>query len=65
VAIFNKGGKVKSNKEVSANKMCEIIAQSVGWIGEARRISNSSPLGYPPHNNHYFNACAWLKADRA
>jgi len=27
VAIFNKGGEVKSNREVSAKKMCEIIAQ--------------------------------------
>ena len=27
VAIINRGGKVKSNKEVSAKEMCEIIAQ--------------------------------------
>lgn len=27
VAVFNKAGKVKLNKEMSAKKMCELIAQ--------------------------------------
>jgi transposase len=30
VAVFNKAGKIKSNKKVTANKMCEIIDQHPG-----------------------------------